>query len=173
MQSMTIASTVLALADLLSHSSAAKHSALYTHTDTHFCLPFTHTHTHCSSLTIHVCRWQTQRGELPAASSAPGHSHLQNTQSQSAHQSILQLRQDSAVTDWRESRERQRDSGQSAELNRAPPVLFSQKPSGHIPNLFTRYSIAGMCSNTIPAGSLVARDQCNTKCSRQTDKKKT
>lgn len=37
-----------------------------------------HTHTHCSGLTIHVCRWQRQRGgKLLVPSSAIARSHLQ------------------------------------------------------------------------------------------------
>lgn len=130
---------------------AEKHTALYTRTHMHTPTVFGHptppldtsSHTNCSGLTIHFCRWQSQRGGTPGGvlsyCSQPSAKHTAqssvNTAAKMGQWCHWEEREKSAESEKQRERARERDFGPSAESNRAPPVLFRQGHSGHVQKL--------------------------------------
>lgn len=99
-------------------------------------------------------------GELQAAFSASARSHLRNTQSQPSHQSILQLRRDSGVTERRERRHRERNTEKEREIlvsqqSQTGLLLFSSVRSTLA--TFQSFWTTGTYSNTSHTDSVVAK----------------
>lgn len=145
-------------------NSSSPHTHRYT-------VPSHYTPTHTQSevvLPFIFAGGRDREGEFLEASSASVHSHLQNTQSQHSHQSILQLRQGTERAERERNIQRwksESDSVQSAASNRASPVLLSQENSGHIPNLLNHWDMFQVYPYPIKRDQCIhTTDQTNVQC---------